>query len=191
MKSYLCRGFRLGAHTGTIEALERDLPRPGAFDIIALSHAALPTQIDLMAEIVGRSDLLGRVVDLSGRAACTVVAGAFVDCGGADKLSAVVAHRGQLVDIADSCSASEPFVRAGTVKVYRTERGSVAVLVGGDARVAFVIEKLKSLACLAVSLEPEYRPENERRIRHLSSLNALPVLNVSLYNSFLACDFVS
>lgn len=148
-------------------------------DIIVIPHALPDIPVDLFREISGEHDRLRRIVSLSEKYGNTVIAGVTLDYGGIKKLSAVIAHKGELIDVADSCSVSDPYTRAGTVKIYNTGKIKAAVLTGGDARVRFILGKISGLCSMVISLEPEYRPENEQRIRKLSAEFALPILYVS------------
>lgn len=154
-------------------------------DITVLSHAAFSEPVDLFREIGGETQYLKRVAELSERENNTVVAGVMLNYGGIKKLSAAVAHKGELTDVTDSCSVSDPFTRSGTVKIYNTGKAKAAVLTGGDARVGFILKKIRGACNFAISLEPEYRPENEQRIKKLAKEFSLPVLYVSPARIFM------
>lgn len=155
-------------------------------DLTVLSHNALAEPVNLFDEMSGKEQKLKEFTELSKKEKSTVIAGITLSYGGIKRLSAVIAHNGELVDIADSCSVSEPYSRSNTVKIYRNGDRKTAVLIGGDARVRFVMQKLAPACTLAVSLEPEYRPENEQRIRKLSNEFKLPVLYVSPIRIFFS-----
>lgn len=155
-------------------------------DITVLSHAAFSESVDLFKEIGGETDCLKRIAELSERENNTVIAGIMLNYGGIKKLSAAVAHKGELTDVTDSCSVSEPYTRSGTVKIYNTGKAKAAVLTGGDARVGFILKKIRGACNVAISLEPEYRPENEQRIKKLAKDFSLPVLYVSPARIFMA-----
>lgn len=155
-------------------------------DLTVLSHNSLSDPVNLFDEMSGKEKKLKEFAELSAKEKSTVIAGITLCYGGIKRLSAVIAHNGELIDIADSCSVSEPYSRSNTVKIYSNGNTKTAVLIGGDARVRFIMQKLATACTLAVSLEPEYRPENEQRIRKLSNEFKLPVLYVSPLRIFFA-----
>lgn len=185
METFLYDKIRIAASAARADEIGSEIGG-GKFDLVVLSHAAFDAEVDLFDEICGKTNALSSLGALSERTGATVVAGLYLCYGGIRKLSAAVAAGGELADIADSCSASEPYTRAGTVKVYNTGRFRFAVLPGGDARVRFIMEKLRHIADLAVCLEPEYRPENEQRVSKLARETGPGVLYVSPARIFLA-----
>lgn len=155
-------------------------------DLTVLSHAALSAPVDLFGEMSGQNNALHKITELSAAEKSTVIAGVTLSYGSIVRLSAVIAHCGELIDIADSCSVSDPYSRSNTVKIYNNGKYKIAVLVGGDARVSFIMRKISDVCSLAVCLEPEFRPENEQRIKKLSSEFSLPLLYVSPARIFFA-----
>lgn len=183
MENYEFGGIKITAHSVTDGI---DLFTEAAGDVAGFSHPGNDVPVDLFKEISGESERLKQIALLSLEKNNTVIAGITLDYGGIKRLSAAIAHKGELVDVADSCSVSEPYIRSGTVKIYNTGKIKIAVLTGGDARVGFILSKISGLCNLVVSLEPEFRPENEQRIRKLSDNFLLPILYVSPARIFFA-----
>ena len=142
--------------------------------------------IDLVAEAKGKENRIAEICDVSGKADLTLVCGAEITALGKRRLSAIVAHRGRLVDVADGCSVSSPYVASGTIKIYRTKSVKFAVLLGGDARVAFIMKKVAPVCDFVVALEPEPSAGSATRVRYLAAKLSLPVLYVSPDETFFA-----
>lgn len=176
MEKYVFGGINITAHS--LEEGHLSYPNSQG-EVAVFSHPVHDEPIDLFKEIGGESERLKDIVLYSREQNNTVIAGITLEYGGIKRLSAAIAHKGELVDVADSCSVSEPYTRSGTVKIYNTGKIKIAVLTGGDARVSFILSKISGYCNLVVSLEPEYRPENEQRIRKLSDNFLLPILYVS------------
>lgn len=185
MELFLYKDIRIAASAARLNEAEEEAGG-GEFDLFVMSHAAAEGEVDLIDEVRGESGVLAEITRLSAAMGCTVVVGLYLCYGGAKKLSAAVAHCGELADITDSCSVSEPYIPGGTIRLYRTDKGLIGVLVGGDARVRFIMEKLAGLVKMVVCLEPDYRAENETRVRKLSAELGLPLLYVSPARIFLA-----
>ena len=142
--------------------------------------------IDLVAEARGEKNMLGEICALSEKSDLTLVFGTEVLVFGERRLSAVIAHRGALADVADGCSVSSPYVAAKTVKIYRVGSVKFAVLLGGDARVGFIMKKIASACDFAVAVEPEPSSGSSARVKYLSAKLSLPVLYVSPSETFFA-----
>lgn len=141
-------------------------------------------QINLFEEMSGSEMTLRKITNYSLATGGTVIVGCTLAYSGVKRLSAVIAHNGELVDIVDACSVSPPYSPAGIVKIFKSDL-SFALLVGGDVRVNFIMQKLKNKCQAVIALEPEYRPENEQRVNSLSKLHSLPVLYISPKHIFL------
>ena len=183
MEKYVFGGINITAHS--LEEGYLSYPNSQG-EVAVFSHPVHDEPIDLFKEIGGESERLKDIVLYSREQNNTVIAGITLEYGRIKRLSAAIAHKGELVDVADSCSVSEPYTRSGTVKIYNTGKIKIAVLTGGDARVSFILSKISGYCNLVVSLEPEYRPENEQRIRKLSDNFLLPILYVSPARIFFA-----
>ena len=177
MENFTLCNFSVNATTQSFLAFDKILP------VCPLTVFAHGEKINLFDEMQGNQVNLSRVVNLSVATKNTVIAGCELAYSSVKRLSAVVAHNGVLVDIVDSCSVSPPYSPAGTVKIFKNGF-TFAVLVGGDARVNFIMEKLAKKCQAVIALEPDYRPDNEHRIKQLSALYSLPVLYISPYRIF-------
>ena len=140
--------------------------------------------IDLVAEAKGIENRLGDVCDLSDKADLTLVYGTEMVVFGERRLSAVIAHHGRLADVTDGCSVSPPFVASKTVKIYRVGSVKFAVLLGGDARVAFIMKKVEGACDFVVAIEPEPTAGSSARVKYLSAKLSVPVLYTSPHETF-------
>ncbi|MBR7141315.1 MAG: hypothetical protein IKD03_04155 [Clostridia bacterium] len=177
MENFTVCGCPVLATTSPFSSTLTALPSP----LTVFAHGV---EINLIEEMDGREMTLRKITNLSLATKGTVIVGCTLAYYNIKRLSAVIAHDGKLIDIVDACSVSPPFSPSGWVKIF-SDQLKYAVLVGGDARVNFIMQKLKGKCHAVIALEPEYRPENENRVRQLSKTYALPVLYVSPKRIFL------
>jgi hypothetical protein len=118
------------------------------------------TQINLFEEMSGSEMTLRKITNYSLATGGTVIVGCTLAYSGVKRLSAVIAHNGELVDIVDACSVSPPYTPAGIVKIFKSDL-SFALLVGGDVRVNFIMQKLKKV------------PDNEKELNILNNIKKM------------------
>lgn len=179
-------GATLAVFAGSIDDYEKYESNHNNALVTVLTHAALPAPVNLFREISGEDEVLPRLCSLSEKSKSTLVAGMIVRYGEVKRLSAAIAHRGVLEDVADSCTAPDPFVRGGTVKIFSTGGLSFAVCPGRDACSRLIIGKIVGLCDAVITLDPTYSPHAETSVRHLSTEFSLPVLYASPSRIFLS-----
>lgn len=180
-------GATLAVSAGSLDDYEKYESNITAL-VTVLTHAALPAPVDLFREISGEDEVLPRLCALSEKSKSTLVAGMIMRYGEVKRLSAAIAHRGVLEDVADSCTAADPFVRGGTVKIFSTGGLSFAVCPGRDACSRLITGKIVGLCDAVIALDPTYSPHAETAIERLSAEFSLPVLYASPSRVFLFGD---
>ena len=168
MRDFVFNGLRIAVCRG-------DEPPTG--DIAVVCDFSHP--IDLVMEAKGETDRLADVCAISEKSDLTLVYGTEMIVFGERRLSAVIARRGRLADVTDGCSVSPPFVASKTVKIYRAGSVKFAVLLGGDARVAFIMKKIAGACDFVVAIEPEPAAGSSARVKYLSAKLYVPVLYAS------------
>lgn len=184
MEKFCFRGATLAVYAGSLDDFEIHEADKGAL-VTVLTHAALSAPVDLFREIRGEDKILSRLCALSERLDSTLVAGMLVRYGEIRRLSAAIAHRGVLEDVADSCTAPESFVRGGTVKIIATDGLSFAVCPGRDAASRLIMGKIVGLCDAVIAVDPAYSPSAEAAITGLSDDFSLPVLYASPSRVFM------
>ena len=187
MEKFTFRGVTIGVSAGTLDDYEKYESGENAL-VTVLTHAATDKPVDLFREISGEDNVLPRLCSLSEKSGSTLVAGILVRYGEVRRISAAIAHRGVLEDVADSCVAPEPFTRGGTVKVFTTGKTSFAVCPGRDAASRLIVGKIVGLCDAIIALDPTYSPAAETAIKRLSAEFSLPVLYASPSRVFLFGD---
>lgn len=184
MEKFKFRGRVIGVSAAALDDYEKyELGEKTL--VTVLTHAALDKPVDLFREISGEDEILPRLCSLSEKSGSTIVAGMLVRYGEVRRLSAAIAHRGTLEDVADSCTAPDPFVRGGTVKVFTTDGLSFAVCPGRDACSRLIVGKIVGLCDAIIALDPTYSTSAETAVKRLSTEFSLPVLYASPFRVFL------
>ncbi len=152
--------------------------------ITVFAHGALLSPINLLEEISSSHGALHDVCRFSAATNGTVVVGAEVKLGTLRRVSAAVAHQGELVDVVDSCSALPPFVPSSSVKVLKNGKLGCALLVGDDAIIRPLFLKVAQKCNIVLSLPVDYSLEKERLLREYADEANVPVLFHSPQKTF-------
>lgn len=150
-----------------------------------------PTKVDLIEEISSYNGVISSVCDFSRQTHGTVIVGAEVKLASLYRQSAIVSHNGELIEVADSCTALPPFVPSTIVKVFTVGSLPCALLVGNDAIFRPLFYKVAKKCSLILSLPCEMDNDRENLLREFSDETGVPVLVCSTKTSFLTLPMLN
>ena len=148
--------------------------------IILSPFDELAPTVDLIGEISSPSGAVKKACALSRATGGVAIVAAKTSLYSLSHLSAIVAHEGELLEIADSCTALPPFAPSYSVKVLKSGSLKIALLVGDDAFYRPLFLKVANRCDLIVSLPVSVCSAQESLVRHYADEANKPVLLHSL-----------
>ncbi len=159
--------------------------------ITIFPFGALDSTVELISEISTTNGVISAVCDFSRKTNGVVIVGALLKLGSLPRQSAIVAHKGELVEIADSCSSLPPFSPSSVVKVFRIGSLSCALLVGNDAFIRPLFFKVAKKCNIILSLPCETDNARENLLREYSDEANIPLLYCSPKNAFFTLPMMN
>lgn len=150
-------------------------------DLILCGFPCSGGEVDLEAEIAGESDVLARTAALSALCPSVVLAGVKTHISGLRHLSAAVSVRGKLLDIVDRTQniRGDEYLPGSKIKIYRTGKANVALLLDTDMLLAKNWERVSPLCDMILCLSLPLSDEEAGVAATLSQLYGLPYVLVA------------
>lgn len=159
--------------------------------ITIFPFGALDTTVELISEISTTNGVISAVCDFSRKTKGVSIVCAQLKLGSLPRQSAIVANKGELVEIADSCCSLPPFAPSSVVKIFRIGSLSCALLVGNDAFIRPLFFKVAKRCNLILSLPCDTDNARENLIREYSDEANIPLLYCSPTNSFFSLPMMN
>jgi hypothetical protein len=155
-------------------------------DILVMSHHTFP-DITIYDEMSGESMLLYRAVKLSGDNDQTVFTGITVDYGEQKRLSVMVAHKGELIDIVDTTQSFDDgeYALSKEVKIFNVKGYPIALVVDMDCLSDKIWNGVAEKARLVLNLGRHTGYAAQNAAKKQAEQYGVPLLFVSLHDSFL------
>lgn len=171
-----------------IEFLVNVKPNIKNIDILILPYNMFE-EINYEKEIEGKSDTIKEIVKLSYELDCIVMAG--ITCNLYEKhyCSVLVCEDGELLGVADSTEPSLKYVASKELKIYKTKKGNIGVIVNSDVlneEVPSLLEAYGAKFLVNIALNVSLEDVNEK-IKKAGINNNLNILSVNT-NSIVYFD---